>query len=77
MVRGPLRGGVTRARATRRGQPDEGGLTWTPADIEHPSAQAHAAEVLQVLRGWRAEGIDLADPLAVVRRAYDGDLAES
>lgn len=68
---------------TPAGQPvgtlefDDGGLSWSPASTEDESAQEHAAEVLDYLRGNRAEGTPLADALAGIRDAYEGDLDES
>jgi len=56
---------------------NDGGVSWTPARTEDDSAQEHAAEVLQYLRGNKAEGTSLADALAGIREAYTGDLAEA
>jgi hypothetical protein len=80
----PAPGPVTTwALRTPEGEPvgtlvwNEGGATWTFADTEDESAQAHGAEVLEYLRGHKAEGIDLADALDGIRGAYAGDLTES
>lgn len=79
----PKPGKVTRWRLTT---PDgtkvgtllfnDDGVQWTPADTEDTSAQEHAAELLQYLRGHRDEDIDLADALAGIADAYTGDYTE-
>jgi 2'-5' RNA ligase len=79
----PGPGEVTRwSLATPDGEPvgvllfDGGGLLWTPASTEDPSAQEHAAELLSFIRGNREQGTAQADLLASVREAYVGDLVE-
>lgn len=55
---------------------NEGGLWWTPADTEDVDAQEHAAELLNYIRGNRAQGTTLEDLLTGIRDAYAGDVAE-
>lgn len=54
-----------------------GGLDWTPADTEDELAQASAAEVLEFLRGNRAQETPVEDVLAAIQSAYVGDLTET
>ena len=56
---------------------NEGGCDWTFACGVGLDAQEHGLEVQAYLRGLKAEGVPLADALAGVRAAYDGDLDES
>jgi uracil-DNA glycosylase len=58
---------------------NDGGVDWTPTGEEgDPSldAQEHAAEVLRLLRDFRAEGIDLPEAIKFIRNAYAGDYTE-
>lgn len=55
---------------------DESGAERAFAATENASAPEHGIEVQQLLHTMRAEGAALADALASVRWAHEGDLRE-
>jgi len=56
---------------------NDGGVDWTFADTTDADAQEYGAEVLQYLRGHKAEGFKLADTIQGIRDAYEGDFTEA
>jgi hypothetical protein len=78
----PGRPVATWALRTPSGEPvgtltfNEGGVGWAFASGVSLDAQEHGAEVQGYLRGHRAEGVALADALAGIRAAYEGDMDE-
>jgi hypothetical protein len=54
-----------------------GGLSWTPTDTEDEDTQEYAAEILQFLRGNRAQETPLSDVLTGISVAYAGDYDEA
>ena len=55
---------------------NDSGLSWTPASTEDVSAQEHAAELLNFMRGNKEQGTSQEDLLALIGDAYTGDYTE-